>query len=713
MKKIFIVLACICVDLSLFAVPAEIGRFPEKTGVFEKFEVVVKTESRPANPYDYSSFRVEGEFVSPSGRREKIDGFYTENRAVDKKEERGSFRIRYLPNEAGTWRFRVRVYEKGDEARRTKYRYFDCAGKKAGRGFIRLSPNDPLFLEFKNKEPFFGLGMNIKFSDDIFTQGKGFPAADFAENGVNLIRPVFGRQGPGTGSKNDLGNYAAGQKRAEIIDQIIETCRKNGIYIIFPLVSYGEFSKKAGGGWESSPYNIINDGLLKNPGGFFTDKVAIKAFKNRVRYITARWGYSPSVMAWELFDRPDLVEGYAPEKVKKWHEEIAETIGKYGGKNRLITTLFYNGNKGRGIWGMDKIDFTQACVYGMKNAGMVYGLSKIRIDDFSKPHIVSGVSPGPLYGRKKSGIEKRKEILHDALWAGAFSLSFGAPLIVYQGESGAFSRGQIKILSDFTKGINWARGNFFSLENRKVVFEKPKSREFRDVILYPSARKGGGVKNKFWVKSDGRVINSGYLTGFLFGKEHENKGEEFIFSTTNMSPSKMSVSFSGVSGENIFRAVVNNSQISEVAVSEKNLPGEKYSVSDGAWSGKAKISIDIPLPVGENEIKFSNTGRGWVLMDSIVFEKALSPKFAPVFVSGMQSNDSAYMWIKNNSEEKINGAYINLPGLDTGRYVIRVINPRSGETIKTWEEIDDNKMLRVNLPEFSRDIAVKVKEYGE
>lgn len=50
-----------------------------------------------------------------------------------------------------------------------------------------------------------------------------------------------------------------------------------------------------------------NGGLLTRAQDFFTDKRAKAFFKQRLAYLAARWGYSPSVFAWEFFNEGEFV----------------------------------------------------------------------------------------------------------------------------------------------------------------------------------------------------------------------------------------------------------------------------------------------------------------------------------------------------------------------------------------------------------------------
>jgi hypothetical protein len=57
--------------------------------------------------------------------------------------------------------------------------------------------------------------------------------------------------------------------------------------------------------WKISPYNKANGGPAATPTEFFTSKKAQLRYKDKLRYIIARWGYSTHIAAWELFNEID------------------------------------------------------------------------------------------------------------------------------------------------------------------------------------------------------------------------------------------------------------------------------------------------------------------------------------------------------------------------------------------------------------------------
>ena len=97
------------------------------------------------------------------------------------------------------------------------------------------------------------------------------------------------------------------------------------------LQHHGQYSTTVDPNWPQNPFNTANGGFLSDPKQFFTDTTAKALTKRKYRYIVARWGYSPAVMAWELFNEvqfTDAAQNGQWANVAAWHWQIsmAETL---------------------------------------------------------------------------------------------------------------------------------------------------------------------------------------------------------------------------------------------------------------------------------------------------------------------------------------------------------------------------------------------------
>jgi hypothetical protein len=126
------------------------------------------------------------------------------------------------------------------------------------------------------------------------------------------------------------------------------------------------------------------------------------------------------------------------------------------------------------------------------------------------------------------------------------------------------------------------------------------------------------------------------------------------------------------------------------------------------------------VPRGDNEIKLSNNGKDWIRIEYIKIENYINSELAPVFVSGLQSRNSAYIWVKNAgynwgspNPDPVTGAHIDVMDLRKDRNVIKFYDSYEGKFIKTKEDIidRDGTKLRIELPEIKTDYAISVEKY--
>ncbi|MFX8984415.1 hypothetical protein ABTN17_20810, partial [Acinetobacter baumannii] len=84
-------------------------------------------------------------------------------------------------------------------------------------------------------------------------------------------------------------------------DDVIRGAEDGSVKFQFVLFHHGPWSTTVNSNWKENPLNAANGGWLKQPEQFFTDDRAKRLARSWIRYAVARWGASPSVMAWELF----------------------------------------------------------------------------------------------------------------------------------------------------------------------------------------------------------------------------------------------------------------------------------------------------------------------------------------------------------------------------------------------------------------------------
>lgn len=339
-------------------------------GRYEKFEVCLTldrdfSQRVPGrNPFDPADVSVVATFTGPGGRTSQVRyGFYYQDFEIQDKylatndprywQPRPTpqpWRVRFAPDEAGTWRYVLRVTY-GDSTTETSAAYaFECVAS-ANPGFLRVAPNRRN-LVFEQGQSFLAIGSNVDYwGSNPVRLPAGLPSPGPARasscNGGIILTPLpsenqrfstytclayqqvfedlncvggnFARVWmqefnwdietyDSTTQVNTLGYYQPHQPRMYDFDRMLESARTNGVYLHLSLLdgmrlwNVLEMHK-----WREFPYKV---GLHLGPTEqrrFFTEPEARRLFRNKLRYIVARWGYSPHIASYELLNEGDFV----------------------------------------------------------------------------------------------------------------------------------------------------------------------------------------------------------------------------------------------------------------------------------------------------------------------------------------------------------------------------------------------------------------------
>ena len=291
-----------------------------------------------------------------------------------------TWRMRYTPTQAGTYAV-TNVKLNGQIAHESKLEKKDwTVNGETQPGFVRLDRGDKTRFVFDNGGRYYPLGHNQAWHSDNLPDTPELFAKmhDAGENwsrvwmthwdGKNLDWPLAGNAIAATtgskdkaagGDKNEGKDKAASSPSVKLgdidlnaakkWDDIITGAEKNGIYFQMVLQHHGQYSSKEGfkdssnvnSNWNENPYNVKNGGFLTSPDEFFTSAQARALTKRKLYYILARWGYSPSILAFELFNEvqfTDAGKGKLDDQIALWHREMALFLRQFDGYRHLITT---------------------------------------------------------------------------------------------------------------------------------------------------------------------------------------------------------------------------------------------------------------------------------------------------------------------------------------------------------------------------------------
>lgn len=221
-----------------------------------------------------------------------------------------------------------------------------------------------------------------------------------------------------------LGRYY--QKTAERLDDLLDLAKEDSIYIMLTLDYHGQFKDyidrwASNAEWRTNPYNSANGGPCDTPADFFTNPEAKRYYKNRLRYLVARWGYSENLAVWEFWNEIDNAmewQKIPAASITAWHKEMSAYLRKIDPYQHIISTSVAS-RPVAGLWELKNMDFSQHHPYGPTED--IYNQILKYENKFQKPDVLGEFAlswkppgqgePGELY----------EGAMHNGLWRGMFS----------------------------------------------------------------------------------------------------------------------------------------------------------------------------------------------------------------------------------------------------------------------------------------------------
>ena len=430
----YIIVACVIfTSLCISAQDSTIRTF-EIVGIngyrieqYDKFEMILNLDADFDNPYDPDDIRIDATFTSPSGQTQIVAGFYYRDFEFSLTEEAQSlgwlesfsWRVRFTPTELGEWQVFVTATTPSDEMMTDTQTFI--AVESDHQGFVRVSSDNPRYLAFDDGTHYFPIGLNMAwYGERRMLDYRDWLDALEAVGGnyirVWLIHYGFGFEWLDTG----LGTYGGRQDKMFELDVLVESLVERDMYMMLTFLTHTAYSLEVDSQWGSNPYNVANVGMLETPADFATHPEAIRLWKMQLRYIVARWGYSPNIMAWEWWNEVNWTELANTDLLVPWMEDSAEYLRELDPNKHLIS---HSGSTivDSSVWNLPSIDFTQDHIYYvndwvMELSGVVRGWRLL----YQKPFLLAeyGYVDPPEFD--PAGIR-----LHNGLWTAPMSGAMG------------------------------------------------------------------------------------------------------------------------------------------------------------------------------------------------------------------------------------------------------------------------------------------------
>lgn len=298
----------------------------------------------PGDDRDGFARELWAEVQTPSGQVLRLPAYYAGD---------GRFAVRARADHAGEFRLGAITETQGDAVLPVASAVV-IGGASAridhvdARPVVRVVKGPPGRFVLSNGEPYVPIGANFAWANgdpavwyprafaQLASAGGNWVRVWMASwGGLNLDWPAVRDTWPERGQLN--------QSVAARWDLILNEAERHGLYVQMVLQHHGQYSSRVNPNWDTNPWNAANPGgFLQRPTEFFSSAEAIRLTKQKYRYIVARWGCSPAVLAWELFNEVHWTDpvriDHEEALVARWHDEMAAWIRSLDVYQHLVTT---------------------------------------------------------------------------------------------------------------------------------------------------------------------------------------------------------------------------------------------------------------------------------------------------------------------------------------------------------------------------------------
>jgi hypothetical protein len=699
MKRFVFTFLCSLLTGCLLTVSSMCSQQPETCLQYGLFETAFEVDLPYENPYFSASIQVDATITAPDQQTVLLPCFF----------DGTTWRMRYTPSLAGNYDFTIQA-DNGAETKVVHSGSFAVA-EQSRKGFVRLSTENPRYFSFENGESYFPLGQNLGWvswgqNTDLETSWKQY-LDECHDAGIDWIRIWMCSWGKTEivwreSDSRYYGYTQYSQENSRVLDRIFEMAEERDMYIQLCINHHGQYSTQSNPIWNENPYNAANGGFLRSPAEFFTSPEAMIHYKDRLRYLVARWGYSTHLLAWEFFNEVDLTSFNSWEDVVAWHETMSVYLRNLDPYTHLQTTsAAWQTHKTFPIQGMD---FLQSHAYVQDVIGTLMSKSQATytaypdtLHFFGEMSLAAG---GPNKG-DRDGV-----ILHNQLWASVHSWDAGTAMTWWWDNwvrpYNLYSH--FKHLKSYITGIDWQRENLLPMETSVL----PVAENMGDYIFAPGAGWAESDASEFVIDRDGHVDSLDQLSEFIHGNSHRDMAANptFVFSTPESVTFRMNI-------EKIARA----GAYLRLELDGEMVVSRRFASADQDYDPGEEGRFSLDIPAGDHRLHIRNVGNDWVQAGSFQIKNYVQRPV--VFARG--NTDRILVWVLDrphrytaledySSYAPTKETTVVFPGIVEGRYEIEHFDPYSGESTihATVEAADDG--LRMPLPSFLKDTAFRLKK---
>lgn len=624
-----------------------------------------------------------------------------------------------------TWTVRARAAEKGNYEFLSAEELVDRTpvqlnASLRGKDRFRVKDADPLgptiSIDPRTNRTFLdGFGqLYVPFGGNLpWADSKSPPdfyrhnLAQFAEAGLNWTRIWMCHWGqlnldwiePENGDQPPLGTLSL--EVAQHWDAVVEAAESNNQRFQIVLQHHGQYTTFNDSDWAVNPWNLENGGFLSSPKDFFTDPLARKLTRDKFRYIVARWGYSSSILAWELFNevmwtnsrRGDAADNAA---VASWHSEMARHLRRYDIHDHLITTS--DDDLSHKMW--DAMDYYQPHLYA---SNMILGVQALPLhsEDLDRPVFYGEVGDNAMISLTPE--QRSNGFVHPLLaWSGLFgSLSQPAQLWYIDSVRQNDRFDELASVAGFARASGLITRDLSRSSEPAVIGGDRVSWSIEPGYYWER-----GENSEFNLAADGREPIELMKFRRILTDASAKPAHPF--------PSRATFQFNAPAAAQAslrIASISNTGGSLKVTLDDEPVVQETWAAATVGTPRPSNLKFDFRIGFGDHTLVIENpNGPDWVDLAGL----DLGIQVPALIATARHGRDRTALWVRHRSnllsaaeDEDLTGtsASVQLEDFPAGNWQLNWWDPKSGRVVNSQKIDHSGGTLRIETPTIIRHAA--------
>ncbi|MDD4017844.1 MAG: DUF5060 domain-containing protein [Kiritimatiellae bacterium] len=701
---------------------------------YGRVELTVDASATYGNPFDPDDIAVDARVALPGGKSVSVPGFFDRpyRRSLTNGQEiltacgSPAWRVRFAPPQPGDYSAVVSVRDRTGRRESEPVRFTATPGRDPG--FVRVSARDRRYFAFDSGQTYFPIGENVcwghrrgTFDYDDWLPALGRAGGNYARFWLSPCWFTFALERPGKPGQG-LGMGQFDLANAWRLDYALGLAKTNGIRVMVCIDSFNILRDKPPYDcWKDSPHNAANGGPLQTPADFWASAEMDRLYRNKLRYLVARYGADTAVLSWEFWNEVDCIgESYAAVPVRAWHERMACHLRGIDPYRHLITTSYGRSDGDPAVDTLPGLDYVQTHHYGSPDLAVTLARQQAAKAGYGKPHHVGEIgadSGGARFNDDPAGLQ-----IHDPLWVTLATGGSGLAAPWYWEQIHTSNLyGLFGAAARFAKDIDWPAEAVKPVVPRLEWQKPPDPLPRADLEL-----ESGPVS---WLRDEinrprtVRVSRAGAsgelpLAGIQHGVGgHRDKHNPVTFETDLPWRTRLLVDVGGVSGWGgaALRIEVDGQPVLTHAFPNTNPPGKHDTLNQYNRAYAADI------PAGRHTVRVENTGPDW-FYGCFRFAGAIEGLHPPLKAWAVAGGRTAVAWVRAEGrtwrrvcalKEQLPPAppsVLVLPDLAEGKWDAELWDTWAGKPVHSFRvDVSPSGEARMALPAIEKDLAVKLR----